>query len=420
MNLGEELVSCALRTGTLRPFLAAGITPDWLHSEESWAVFDGEDRETWKYLLGYWDKYRKVPDIGVFRREFPEGTYDLSTSQHTPKELCDLTAEDVQRDIITRAVGQASVLVAQRDTTEAARVLQVMAAKLKGGIGTPRGRSVDLTDPAFDIDALLSREIAPGIPMGIDSIDAEFGGWRPGQVITFLGRQKATKTTSLLHNALTAWKAGWDVLFFSVEMDTTLLCQRVYSLGARISPEKFRRASLLAHQEAAAREFYQELTKEPGSPRFIISEQKAMLSVTDIEAEIELHNPHIVFIDGFGFLRDYATGKSAGVDWQAHENAADQLRALALEKQVPVIVTAQVQEKQHDRRKTGIAGASMQSGGGLLRVSSLVLGFDKDDTGLVNINCVVSRFTPPEDVSLRWDWDHMEMNIMPVTPGAPG
>ena len=72
MNIGNDIVSSALREKSLRPFIRAGMTKAWLHSRDSGArdLFPDADFEAYDWLLRYWDKHKKVPDLETFQQEF--------------------------------------------------------------------------------------------------------------------------------------------------------------------------------------------------------------------------------------------------------------------------------------------------------------------------------------------------------------
>lgn len=96
-------------------------------------------------------------------------------------------------------------------------------------------------------------------------------------------------------------------------------------------------------------------------------------------------------------------------DWQANENVAAELKTLALEEGIVIIVNTQVQEKQY-HAKFGIEARTISSGTGLLKASDLVIGLDK--TGAQHtINCVLSRYEYFENTVVEVDWDTMTFII---------
>jgi replicative DNA helicase len=243
-----------------------------------------------------------------------------------------------------------------------------------------------------------------GIPFGIDSIDEDFYGFQPGMLITLMGRQKSGKSWSTIKSALEAWKEGYTVLVFSVEMDVNVFRQRILCLGAGVSPSRMRRGRLFPNEKEQVREFNKLLTEEEG--RFLISKKKAGITVDVIREEVAQYNPNIVYIDGFSFMVDAKTGRMTS-DWQANENVADALKELAMEEEIVIFVNTQVQEKQY-MPKHGIEARTIASGTGLLKASDLVLGQNKDGDD-ITINCVYSRYEWPDTVVIDVDWETMNM-----------
>jgi hypothetical protein len=202
---------------------------------------------------------------------------------------------------------------------------------------------------------------------------------------------------------------GYDVLFYSVELERDLLRQRLYSMGAHVSPDRFRRGQLRESEKRKLRDFHNRLTED--GVMLKISQKTSLITLDDIAAEVEQLRPHVVYVDGFYFMKDRQTRKSVN-DWQANENVAAELKALAMDKGLAVVTSTQAQEKQQGKRRMpGIEGRTIQGGTGLLKASDLVLGLDRDDAGSIVVNEVLNRFAPVPDVRVLWDFDDMSMRV---------
>jgi hypothetical protein len=134
-----------------------------------------------------------------------------------------------------------------------------------------------------------------------------------------------------------------------------------------------------------------------------------MITFEDIEAEIEIYDPHVVYIDGFNFMQDVKTHKTTE-DWQANENVANQLKMIALERSLVVVASTQVQEKQYSA-KHGIEARTIQGGTGLLKASDLVVGLDRAEY-LHTVSCVLSRYENFEKVVVDIDWETMTFEFI--------
>ncbi len=413
MNLGRSIVSFAVSNQELKPFLDAGMNLAWLRSNDdgSPAIFDGEDTKAYAFLLEHWDKHHKVPPREIFEQSFPRQAYKIRESDATSAELVELSEVEVAREVMGSAVS----LVAEKhdagDIPGAVEVFGAAAKKLAAGIREPRGAIVTMGDPDFDLEEFMSRKMSMGVPMGIKSIDEDFFGWQGGQLITFLGRQKSTKSSCLLWSAYQAWVENFSSVFYTIEMSEDIVMHRLYAMAAGANPERFRRGQLRDSEKRAIRAAHAQFVEDKDN-HIKISKRHARLTIEDIRRDIEELGTDVVYIDGFYFMHDPDTGKGAN-DWKANENLAADLNALALEFSIPIVVTTQVQEKQHNSKSRGVEASTIQAGTGLLKASSLILGMDKcAEDDVLTINNVFSRFAPVRTTNIRWDWDIMFPDVV--------
>lgn len=421
MNIGNNIIACVLRDQDVIPFLDAGMNLEWLESKDGYseALFDGDDYDSYRWILRHYTEHRKTPTTDLFleAHKWLPGKY-LSQQAHSSSELVELGVQEVQRLTIAQSqLDIDAVLVKEHDVPAAVEVFLRSAQRLAKGLTAGKGTFTILGDTAFDLEAFMAPEQYEGVPMGIPSIDDDFGGFQPGQLITFLGRQKAMKTMMMLYSSYWAFDAGHRVLFYSVELDETMLRQRLYGIGAGVNPERFRRNRLNPIEKESIRALQHDMEIESGrGVDYAISKKTAQLNTDDIAREIDEFQPTVVYVDGFYFMRDSLSGESAGSDWRANETVAQSLKELAMGAHVPIITSTQVQEKQNNRKQRGIEASTIQGGTGLLKASDLVLGLDKEQgDDEVLINCVYSRFAPVSDISIKWNWDEMELIEIPST-----
>lgn len=82
----------------------------------------------------------------------------------------------------------------------------------------PMEEVMDLTMERIGQRTAGGRDGMTGIPTGVELLDRVTGGWQPGNLILTAARPGVGKTQLDLHMALTAAKAGYRVLFFTLEM----------------------------------------------------------------------------------------------------------------------------------------------------------------------------------------------------------
>ncbi|MBR2521718.1 MAG: DnaB-like helicase C-terminal domain-containing protein, partial [Coriobacteriales bacterium] len=83
-----------------------------------------------------------------------------------------------------------------------------------------------------------------GVPTGFRDIDRILAGMRGGDLIIIAARPGVGKTSLALNIAVNAAKAGTSVAFFSLEMPSDQLIQRVMCTEALVDLSKMRRGNI--------------------------------------------------------------------------------------------------------------------------------------------------------------------------------
>lgn len=409
MNIGLEINSTVLATGMITPFIDCGFNITWLSSPSSSVIFTGQDKQAYEWLLKYYSRHHVVPSLNMFREQFPESSYKLQEKHIPVGELIDLTFDKVSAHQVADLITKVIALHDDKKISEAIALIKSTAGTLSAeSISLALG--YDITSPDFDLDKLLDTELERGIPFGFEQIDNAYWGFQPGELVTLLGRQKAGKSWQTLRSAYTAWRQGYSILFFSVEMGEALLQQRLLCLGSHVSPSRMRRGVLTPGEKEKVRRFQKELS-DGGQGRFVISRKKTLITLDDIAEEVKKYKPHIVYIDGFSFMVDRRTGRMTD-DWQANENVAAELKSFAMENDIVIFVNTQVQEKQYSSAK-GIEARSIAGGTGLLKASDYVIGLDKEDD-LITLSSQRSRFEDFDDFTVEIDFDTMTFSVVKI------
>lgn len=409
MNLGLEINNSLLHGGNITSLLDAGYNSTWISSQGSGAsiIFTGKDKEVYLYILKYYDRHRVVPSLSIFRLEFPE--YKLPDVVTPLTELLELINPRIKGFLTTDLIAKSIDLEREGRYDDALSLMSSGSSAILSSSAL-KPTATNIASSSFDIESLLSQTMEEGVPFGVAPIDAEFFGFQPGMLITLIGRQKSGKTMATVNSAYHAWRKGYSVLFFSVEMSTHLIKERFYSFGAKVSLSRMRRGSLRDSEKDRVRNFQEDIAYTDVA-RFIVSEKKTMITLDDIESEVRKHRPHIVYIDGFSFMVDRKTGRMTD-DWQANENVAAELKSFAMENHVVVFVNTQAQEKQYSSSK-GIEGRLIQGGTGLLKASDLVIGGNKEDDVITFTN-ILSRFEQIPTTYVQVDWESLEFLLMTV------
>lgn len=428
--IGREIVAEALRSGDIGPYLDAGLTLDFmrdsLHPAYA-AVFTGQDIDAWLEILRHQDRFGKTPTLDMFRQSFPKGTYDLPSSRTTPGELTAMALDAVNQFEVEIGSSEAGRFIEAGDPTTAAEVMLATARKvLRQQADGSLEREWDNRD--YDLQQRMDVVVERGPGTGIPELDDQFAGFQPGWLITYLGRAKAGKTSFLIIAAFMAWmgrtfmkgtvKSEIDprrVLFVTTEITAEGVRDRLTAYGAGVNPSPFL-ASTEDHRPSAAdrkklSDFWHNVVRPYAVGALKVVQPYSRYTVADLEMDAEKHEPGVIFVDGFYFLYDPAT-KRMGAHWEAHDNLARELKALAMKLNVPIVVTHQVREKQLGKAGGGIDDGSMMGGTGLRMASDLVLGIDKDGDGIVTINNTASRNEYLRTIRGEWDWPNYRFEVL--------
>jgi archaellum biogenesis ATPase FlaH len=415
MNLGRELVALALREKNLKPFMNAGINDDFMSSASSAAIFTEHDGSAYKYLLSHWATHKKTPSIDMFRLTFPEGSYRLPKTDYSVDELLELFDEDYRRYESEIAAMDIADAVEAGNYDGAVDVMLSQAKKIRNA-RVSKDIHLRWDSMEYDYENRIAREIFEGVFTGIPEIDESFAGFQPGNLITYLGRAKAGKTSFLLMSALAAWRSDKRVLFLTVEITADGVADRLDAFGASISYADYTRGELTHPDKEALRAFRREM--EGTDEGFVVVQPQSKYTLTDLEYDIDRYEPDVVFVDGFYFLIDRNTGKSGG-SWEGHDNLARELKELALRHNLCMLTTMQVREKQLSGKKgKGIDDGAIMGGTGLIMASDMVLGFDADDQAVHTISCTRSRTGYLRTVRGIWNWNRCSFTVTEIPGGG--
>ena len=411
MNLGREIVACALRKREIRSFTEAGINKEFLEDTQDLsrvAIFTDLDASAFKSLLGHYAKHRKIPTLDMFRLSFPEGSYRLPDTDYDPDELIEIFSEDRQRYLSEIAAMDIADAVESGDFATAAEVMEKQAKLIRD---SRVSKDIHLIWERSDIEQRINRSVSEGVYTGIKELDIQFNGFQRGHLITYLGRAKSGKSSFLLLSALKAWKSGRRVMFLTVEITAEGILDRLDSFASEISFKDYTMGNLTMADSKRLREFRSDIE---GNSDFKIVQPMSKYTLTDLEYDIDSFEPDFVCVDGFYFMIDRNTGKT-GASWEGHDNLAQEMKTLAMRKSIPIVTSMQVREKQLSRKKgSGIDDGAMMGGTGLVMASDMVLGFDVSDEMVHTISCTRSREGYLSTVKGKWNWDRCTFTVTEV------
>lgn len=226
-----------------------------------------------------------------------------------------------------------------------------------------------------------------GLPTGVTGLNNATDGLQPEEVV-IIGARPGTGKTAISLNMLSAMaKAGHAVGYFSAEMSKSLLIQRMLSSlsgigNAQIRSGMLTQADFAKITETAAVLFEQKV--------FVNDTPNIKLSDMLLEARRMKRKEGIecVFVDYLSLITN------ANTSVPRHEQVAEisrNLKRMARELQVPVVVLSQVNRDSHGHAPTL---ANIRESGAVEQDADIVLFLhpeDEPENGLQRVSLIVAK-----------------------------
>src|SRR5215212_11129715 len=192
-----------------------------------------------------------------------------------------------------------------------------------------------------------------GVPTGFPSLDRITYGWQPTDLIILAARPSVGKTAFALNLARSAAlhpTKPTAVGFFSLEMSSGQLVQRILSAESEIWLEKIARGKLEEHEmKQLYKRGIDRLSKAP-----IFIDDSAALNIFELRAKCRRlknkHNVGLIIIDYLQLMSGSAD-RNSNREQEISKISRD-LKGLAKELQVPIIALSQL-SREVEKRKEG-------------------------------------------------------------------
>lgn len=213
-------------------------------------------------------------------------------------------------------------------------------------------------------------EMLKFIPSGFKHFDEVNGGFKRGELIYIIGRKGDGKSICLLNMAHSAWKKGYNIIIFSLEIPKEDYERRFDCLAAQVDSNQLKRGMLDMESEKRYIKYIDNLSKG----LTIDGEKCGKLHIVDCspgittafcEGKIEQIEQttgikfDIVITDYSGIMRD-----NLGSTEKRHiySNIALDLKTLAREKEYVVITAAQMNREGAKEKTVGTENIAESDG----------------------------------------------------------
>jgi replicative DNA helicase len=198
------------------------------------------------------------------------------------------------------------------------------------------------------------QEDITGVPTGFPSMDKLTYGWQPTDLIVLAARPSVGKTAFALNLARSAAlhpTKPTAVGFFSLEMSSSQLVQRILSAESEIWLEKIARGKLEEHEmKQLYKRGIERLSKAP-----IFIDDTAALNIFELRAKCRRlknkHNVGLIIIDYLQLMSGAGENRNGNREQEISRISRD-LKGLAKELQVPIIALSQL-SREVEKRKEG-------------------------------------------------------------------
>lgn len=393
------LISKIIQSASVTEVVDAGVRPDHFTTELS---------TVYMWILSYWREYSAVPTPRVVKQQFADLQLVNAEAEPFPRLIDELYMAYKHKHLVL-AVTAATPSLNSHDTDEASRILS--EGLQKAALEVAHLRDVDIIQSWEQrIERYKEMRETPnflrGIPTGFNGLDKITAGFRPQQLITFVGEAKKGKSLMTLIMAQAAHAHGITPMYVSFEMSIEEQEARYDALVAGVSHNKIMRGDLnLAELEKIEKSIRIRKNMHP----FIMTEDASSLTtVSAIAGKIQQYRPGLVIVDGV-YLMDDENGEPKGSP-QALTNITRALKRLAQRFDVPLIGTTQVLAwKLGNKKSRQITSDSIGYTSSFAQDSDLILGVesDPDIDNQAIIRVVLARTAPKGEVRIKWDWDNM-------------
>ena len=201
-----------------------------------------------------------------------------------------------------------------------------------------------------NIEILRSKEDGlSGIPSGFTNLDRVTSGWQNSDLIICAARPGMGKTALALSMARNiAVDHNTPIGFFSLEMSSEQLVNRLIASEAELGASKLRRGDLADHEMVQLHEKIKQLSQAP-----IFIDDTPALTIFELRAKarrlVKNHGVKIIMID---YLQLMHAGDNAGNRDHEIATISRSLKGIAKELKIPVVALSQVNRGVENR--TGI------------------------------------------------------------------
>ena len=283
------------------------------------------------FCMKHQEQCNEAPSVAVLKQKYPKFPYiENANPQWAASELSDAHTNRVLRI----ATSSASESLAEYANDQAVSILQAGLQKIQPAVGM----GVDMMDLSY-LDNQSELQMCP-VPKGM--LTTVTGGIASGDLWFVAARLGIGKSWRLIQHAIAAQEAGWNVAFFSLEMSAAQVMDRMHRVVLKDFKEPWFPYNELTVEEKAKRNSLLDKWSQKHKNLGIVSlfdpskgrcDASVISSVSDVNT--------LIIVDYVGLMHT-SSGVRAIEDWRAMATISNQLKEVALNRNVPIIAAAQI------------------------------------------------------------------------------
>jgi replicative DNA helicase len=210
------------------------------------------------------------------------------------------------------------------------------------------------------------------IPFGYKSLDQTAGGMKKGDLVLIIGPTGGGKSTLLVNFACNVFKAGYKVLFVSLEIPLRRMRARCHAnlLGMDYGKLIQYTTEVPVYQHEVQKLFddtYGEIT---------VIDLPVATTATQLSNMIIKEAPDVLIVDYIGLMRSIRGNRSA--DWEEQMDIANELKMLARRHEIVVMTAAQFNRAGNERSGDDLRLGDISRSFGITNPAAFVFGIRKN------------------------------------------
>jgi replicative DNA helicase len=298
------------------------------------------------FIVNHERQYHVVPDVETIVATFGDDFYSLEVTE-SPDYLADKLREFVvytqfSRDAkaFQKNLEEGSMENALPKLVHSAQEALKVFANVKG--------MTDITQDTSRVDEyrrkLSSDE--PNVSFGIQTLDEEFGGLLPDDLVLVFARLAHGKSFMMTYFAHALHKQGLKILYYSGEMSADQVGYRYDSVEAHYSDKALLFGTPYLGLGKTTESYATYVASLKGLPAFNIVTPRDLggriINMNDINRMAEDLKPDVIFIDQLSLFEDLRYG-----------NIMADLRIFSETNQIPVFIAAQANRESATKNEDG-------------------------------------------------------------------